>query len=340
MGYLGPQNLTRLFRLFMIKYMQMKKTKRAVKKVIGTKAKIKDRSKSVAKVVKNKKSVSVKNKKSATVTVSTKKVLKTKVTKKETSPSTDLKPIFENENMFVFSKPSGMSVHKDGKREEYTFSDFLLKNYKNLKGVGENILTFHDGQEFIIEKPGIVHRLDKDTTGALVVAKNQDSYINLKNQFQNHKVKKEYIALVYGDVRHDTGIIDASIARNKNDFRKKEIVRVSGDGLMHRGEEREALTRYRVIKRLEIGGTRLTLVAFYPETGRTHQIRIHAKSIGHPIVGDYLYGHKNEKLEKEIFGKQKVRQLLHAKSITLHNPHTGELLKIEAEYPKDYKKFI
>ena len=256
-----------------------------------------------------------------------------------------IKKLFENESLIALDKPAGISVHGDGKRKEFTVADFILKNYKKIALVGENVFVNIDGKEVEIKKPGIVHRLDKDTTGVLIVAKNQDAYINLKNQFLNHKVKKEYLAVVYGNLKNETGIIDYAIARSRSDFRKKEIVKVSSIGEeKFRGEERESLTRYRVVKRFEFKGVKLTLVAFLPESGRMHQIRIHSKSIGHPIVGDHLYGPNNsltnKKLEKEIFGSKKssgkVRQLLHAKTISLHSPHTGELLKIESPLPKDF----
>jgi RluA family pseudouridine synthase len=185
----------------------------------------------------------------------------------------------------------------------------------------------------IIKRPGIVHRLDKDTTGCIIIAKNKKSFNNLKEQFQNKIIKKEYVAMVYGWPKNDSGIIDKAIARSKSDFRKKQVAEIAKGGLMHRGEEREATTRYKVISRLEIAGEKIAVVNFYPITGRMHQIRVHSKSIGHPIIGDYLYGHKNDKLEKIIFGNDKVHQLLHAKNISFKNI-SGETLKIEGELPK------
>ena len=247
-----------------------------------------------------------------------------------------IKKIFENENVLVLDKSAGIIVHGDGKelkdqsqKKTETVSDYILKNFKYIKGVGENLGD--------IEKPGIVHRLDKDTTGTLLIAKNQEAYENLKHQFQTHKIKKEYVALVWGYMKHETGIVDHAIARSKNDFRKKEVVKVTSfDHGKFRGEERAALTRYKVLKRFSIFGEKVTLVTFFPETGRTHQIRIHSKSIGHPIVGDHLYGKTNLKFEKAFFGKSKIRQLLHAKSISFFNPTSGELIKVESLIPKDF----
>lgn len=229
-----------------------------------------------------------------------------------------IKVLFENKNLTVFDKPADFVIGKDGEFE-----------------IGK-------------KKYVAVHRLDKDTTGCLVVAKNPTSFENLKDQFKNKKIKKEYIALVWGFMKHDTGMIDSAIARSKSDFRKKEVVRahmalgvdgprvVTSNNNKFRGEEREAMTRYKVLKREIVNGEKITFVAFYPETGRTHQIRIHSKSIGHPILGDHLYGPMKKSYEKKIFGKFPPRQLLHAKAITLHNPDGGELIKIESPIPADF----
>jgi 23S rRNA pseudouridine1911/1915/1917 synthase len=248
-----------------------------------------------------------------------------------------IKVLFENKNLLVLDKPAGFAVHADGKTAQDTISEYILKKYPKLKGVGENQLG--------VERPGIVHRLDKDTTGCLIIAKTQDAYTNLKNQFQNKKIKKEYVALVWGNLKHDTGIIDSPIARSKNDFRKKEVVKKTSSHMERfRGEEREAMTRYKVLKRLELFGEKVTLVAFFPETGRTHQIRIHSKSIGHPIVGDHLYGPDKAEFEKKFFKNTKLknntRQLLHARAISFFDPGTGEMLKVESPLPKNMESLV
>lgn len=252
-----------------------------------------------------------------------------------------IKKLFENKNVLVLDKPAGFVVHGDGKTKLPSISEYILKNFKKIKGVGENLITRVDEKEIEIEKPGIVHRLDKDTSGCLVVAKNNSAYENLKNQFQSHKIRKEYLALVWGEMKYDTGIIDAPIARSKSDFRKKEIVKVtSSANEKFRGEERQALTRYKVLKRFSLFGEKVSLVTFFPETGRMHQIRIHSKSLGHPIVGDHLYGKINKKFEDKFFkntkAKNNTRHLLHAKSITFFNPESGEQIKVESPIPKDF----
>jgi 23S rRNA pseudouridine1911/1915/1917 synthase len=149
----------------------------------------------------------------------------------------------------------------------------------------------------------------------------------------------------WGNLKHDTGIIDSPIARSKNDFRKKEVVKKTSSHMERfRGEEREAMTRYKVLKRLELFGEKVTLVAFFPETGRTHQIRIHSKSIGHPIVGDHLYGPDKAEFEKKFFKNTKLknntRQLLHARAISFFDPGTGEMLKVESPLPKNMESLV
>jgi RluA family pseudouridine synthase len=201
-----------------------------------------------------------------------------------------------------------------------------------VSNVDEKIETSSELEIIKIKRPGIVHRLDKDTGGCIIVAKNKRSFNSLKEQFQNKTIKKEYVALVYGWPKDDSGIIDKPIARSKADFRKKQIAQITKGGLQYRGDEREATTRYKVVKKLEIEGEKVALLNFYPLTGRMHQIRVHSKSIGHPIVGDHLYGYKNEKLEAKIFTKDKVHQLLHAKNITFLNLE-GEEVKVESQDP-------
>jgi 23S rRNA pseudouridine1911/1915/1917 synthase len=157
-------------------------------------------------------------------------------------------------------------------------------------------------------REGVVHRIDRNTTGVLVLAKDVETFKSLKKQFHDHTLRKVYRAIVEGNIRHDTGIISLPLARAKSDFRKRTVVDAFAQDT--RGEEREAITRYKVLDRAEKDGKFFTYVEVYPLTGRTHQIRAHFRAIRHPIIGDDLYGSRNGKKEAE-------RSMLHAYSITL-----------------------
>lgn len=231
-----------------------------------------------------------------------------------------IKIIFENENELIIDKPAGIMTHSDGRKEEYTLADWLKDYVKAkfkrktwqsiLKGVGDE------------DREGVVHRLDTGTTGVMIFSLNRDSFPFLKKQFQNHTIKKVYHAIVVGHIKNETGIIDAPISRSRSDFRKKntkDIWTNDGKGDV-RGRERDAVTRYKVLARLKTkSGKPFTFVECYPETGRTHQIRVHLKSIRHPIIGDDLYGAREierEKLQKE-FKTKLTHPMLHAYSLTI-----------------------
>ncbi|MDQ1282174.1 MAG: putative pseudouridine synthase [Patescibacteria group bacterium] len=231
-----------------------------------------------------------------------------------------IKIIYENNNEVVIDKPAGIMTHPDGRKDEYTLADWL-KDYsktKFKKKSWEEILA-NVGDE---EREGVVHRLDTGTTGVMVFALNKKAFTFLKNQFQYHTIKKVYHVLVVGHVKNDTGIIDAAISRSRADFRRKntkDIFTYDGQGDV-RGKERSAVTRYKVLARLKNKkGTPFSFVECYPETGRTHQIRVHLRSIRHSILGDDLYGVgeiEREKIQKE-FKTKLTRPFLHAYSITL-----------------------
>jgi len=234
-----------------------------------------------------------------------------------------IKNIFENDDVLVIDKPSGIMTHSDGRKDEYTLADWLKDFVKTkfkkktwqsiLKGVGDE------------DREGVVHRLDTGTTGVMIFALNRDSFNFLKSQFQSHKIKKIYHAIVIGHIKNDTGIIDAAISRSRSDFRKKntkDIFTNDGKGDV-RGKERNAVTRYKVLARLRNQNDKpFTFVECYPETGRTHQIRVHLKSIRHPIIGDDLYGVRDiekERLQNE-FKTKLSRPMLHAYSLTIKLP--------------------
>lgn len=209
--------------------------------------------------------------------------------------------IFENDEYLVVDKPAGLMVHGDGRSTEKTLVDWLLDHKKVSSNIGE---PWTDPKGNVIPRPGIVHRLDRDTSGLLAVAKTQAMYEHLKKQFQERSVTKEYVALVHGDVKESSGVIDRPIGSSASDFRKKSAQRGA------KGNLREAVTEYRVLKRFpsgdvrvshddtarlsKIGNQPLTLLALFPKTGRTHQLRVHMKAINHPIVGDTLYGRKGD----------------------------------------------
>lgn len=227
--------------------------------------------------------------------------------------------LYEDEYVLVINKPAGIMVHSDGKTEEKTIVDILKDIYPEIDSVGE--------VEEEIDRSGIVHRLDKDTTGCLIICKNQKAFKKIKNAFQERRVKKVYLAIVQGNVKDDIGLIDAPIARAKSDFRKRSIIDMFSKDF--RGEERDAITRYKVVQRSP--DKKFTLLECFPETGRTHQIRVHLRGIRHPIIGDDLYGSPT--------GKDLApRQMLHAKKITF--PFKDKEISVEAPIPADMQGVI
>ena len=225
--------------------------------------------------------------------------------------------LFENTHAVIVDKPIGIIVHPDDRQEEYTVAQWMKETY-GVKEVGDK------GRE------GVVHRLDRNTTGVLVLAKDAIAFSLFKKQFRDHTVRKVYRAIVEGHIRHDTGMISLPIARAKSDFRKRAVVDMFSEDT--RGEEREAITRYKVLARATASnGKNYSYVECYPLTGRTHQIRAHFRGIRHPIIGDDLYGSASGKTDAS-------RSMLHALSITIDIPedkvgHKQQI--IVAPIPKD-----
>ena len=229
-----------------------------------------------------------------------------------------IKVLYEDTNVLVIDKPSGISVHPDGKNKEKTITDWVLKNYPKMENVGEPAL--YDGVE--IKRPGVVHRLDKGTSGVLVLAKNQKTHSLLKEQFQNKEIKKIYVAVVSGWIKNDKGIVDKPIGRSPSNFRR----RLAGRGA--RGALREAVTEYKVLERFTVGKNKFTYVEVSPKTGRTHQIRVHMKYLNHPVVCDALYDPEGP------CPKGFDRMALHARSIEFK---VGKkVLKVESPIPKEF----
>ena len=216
--------------------------------------------------------------------------------------------IYEDSDIIVVNKPKGMVVHPANGNPDGTLVNAIMAICKDsLSGIGGEI------------RPGIVHRLDKDTSGLIIVAKNDKAHIKLSEQIQNREVKKIYIALVRGIVKENEATIDMPIGRSSKD-RKKMAVDKKG---------KVAITHFKVLKRFE----KYTLLQVRIETGRTHQIRVHLAEIGHPVVGDYTYS--NGKNEFNVEG-----QMLHAKSLEFKHPITGKLKHLEAPLPEYFEEVL
>jgi len=231
------------------------------------------------------------------------------------------KLVFKNKDVLVFNKPAGLPVHK-GIGTQKTLIDFIIKSYPEVKKVGNP------------QRPGIVHRLDKDTSGILIVARSKGAFKHLKREFKERRVKKIYLALVHGRVKKDRDIIAKKIGRSRQNFKKRAVLGSAA---------REAITRFEVIKRFTPAPTSAkrqklvrgyTLLKVMPETGRQHQIRIHLTSYGHPIAGDKVYKFKRQ---KHLPGLK--RQFLHASELTIKLPD-GKTKTFKAKLPKDLKNAL
>lgn len=241
-----------------------------------------------------------------------------------------METISEQKDYLVINKPAGLMIHSDGRSEEKTLCDFLLEKYPEVAGVGESLIikTKNENGELIeneIERPGIVHRLDKDTSGVMLVARTQTGFDFLKEKFQNREIEKTYHTFVYTNIKEDEFTINSSIGRDKNDFRRWK----AGDKA--RGQMRPAETNFRVLKRSE--DKTVTFIEAKPKTGRTHQIRVHLKSIFKPIVADSLYAPDRE----AVLGFE--RQALHARKIEFIDM-CGQKVEYEADYPVDFQKAL
>lgn len=220
--------------------------------------------------------------------------------------------LFENSDFIIINKPAGLSVHPLRISDTNTLVNGLIAYDKNISNVGEDLL-----------RPGIVHRLDKETSGIMIVAKNNSSFNKLKEMFQNHLVQKTYIALVYGKMKNMQGEINFSITRSKQKFNKRKIDLKKEDGSV------EAITIYKVIKEFK----NTSLLETYPKTGRTHQIRVHLAALSNFIIGDKEYG--SSKINKEFPLK---RQFLHAKKLEFE--WEGGKMIFETDLPGDLQKCL
>ena len=228
--------------------------------------------------------------------------------------------LFEDGDLIVVNKPAGMVVHPGAGTSSGTLVNALLEHCRDLSGIGGEL------------RPGIVHRIDKDTSGVLVVAKNDRSHNSLARQFKEHTVKRVYLALVYGSPRTDKGRIEGAIGRHPSD-------RTRMSGKARRGKH--AVTHWQVLGRYPA----ITLIRLRLETGRTHQIRVHLSEAGHPLVGDLTYGGGGRFSGIQDQGLRPLvrelgRQALHAKTLGFIHPATGEYLEFDTQLPEDMARII
>ncbi len=241
--------------------------------------------------------------------------------------------LYEDEHLLALDKPAGLAVHEDGRTDVSVLTDWVRKERPEIVGVGET-MRLQNGS--VIDRPGVVHRLDRDTSGVLVLAKTQEAFLFLKQQFKDRRIEKHYRAFVWGDIREPHGTIDRPIGRSRRDFRLWSATQSAG------GKLRPAVTRYSV---LVVGGglsspnsklqsqNSFTYIDLEPKTGRTHQIRVHLKAIGHPVVCDERYA--PDKGPALGF----TRLALHAFSLTLTHP-SGSTLALEAQLPPDFTEAL
>jgi len=227
----------------------------------------------------------------------------------------ELRILYEDDDVVAVDKPSGIMTHPDGKSDEETASDWFAEHYPASKEVGET-QRLQDGSE--IRRPGVVHRLDRDTSGVLIFAKTPEAHATLKEAFQNREAKKTYLAMVYGVPKDEKGIISFPIGRSSQDFRLKSA-QPGAKGIL-----REATTKWELVSDI---GTH-SLLKVMPETGRTHQIRVHLKAIHHPVVCDPLYA-PNKKCDLQF-----SRLGLHAYSLALTLPN-GAPITLIAPVPRE-----
>jgi 23S rRNA pseudouridine1911/1915/1917 synthase len=215
--------------------------------------------------------------------------------------------LYEDDDLIVINKTAGMTVHPGAGQREHTLVNALLHHCSTLSGIGGK------------ERPGIVHRLDKETSGCMVVAKNDVAHRELSKQFTARTVEKIYLALVAGKLKKETGVIENKIGRHPVHRRRMSVTSLSG---------RAAKTEYRLLR----SNNQASLVECKLHSGRTHQIRVHLHHLGNPVLGDKIYGLR--------FAKDFPRQMLHAWKLGFHHPRTGEWKSFEAQLPDDFNQAI
>ena len=216
--------------------------------------------------------------------------------------------VYEDDDVIVVNKPRGMVVHPAVGNYSGTLVNALLYHCKDLSGINGEL------------RPGIVHRIDKETSGLIIAAKNDKAHRGLVEQWQTREVKRYYKALLHGSMGEPGGTVDAPIGRHPKDRKKMAVVPLTG---------RHAVTHYKILERF----AHYTLIQAKLDTGRTHQIRVHMQYLGHPVVGDIIYGPKGRSAVK-------IGMLLHSASMEFRQPITGEIIKLEAPVPADFAEML
>ncbi len=228
-------------------------------------------------------------------------------------PRTDVKlkleVIYEDKDVVAINKPAGLLVHSHPRTNEAAVVDWLIAHFPEIKNVGEDS-----------NRPGLVHRLDKDTSGVLIIAKTSSAFDHLREEFKRHRPKKEYLALVFGVPHAADGRINQPISRNPKNPSRRAI----------HSEGKPAITEWKIEKKYD----KYALLRLFPYTGRTHQLRVHLHHISHPIVGDHLYVFKRQKSPPGV-----TRQLLHAEKLTIRLP-SGKRKTIQAPLPEDFARVV
>ena len=240
--------------------------------------------------------------------------------------------LYEDKDCLVVNKPAGLMVHSDGKNKGPFLADWVLENYPKAKDVGD---PMNDGAGNPLNRAGIVHRLDRETSGAIIIAKTKAGHTSLKQQFKDRTITKKYLTFVWGEMKEEFGTIDRPIGRSSSDFRKWSAYPTA------RGEIREAQTYWTRIANVKCNidpenidtEEKFALVEVEPKTGRTHQIRVHFSAINHPVVGDTLYAPRRPM----VMGFDRLA--LHSYSIEFADLK-GKKIRVVAPLPVDFKKTV
>ncbi|NQU77828.1 RluA family pseudouridine synthase [Candidatus Falkowbacteria bacterium] len=272
-----------------------------------------------------------------------------KITEKITPPKKiDLSPdkskklniIHEDNNYLVINKPAGLVVHPSESVKSKTLVNLLIAHYPPIKNIGDHNPELRVASPEL-RRPGIVHRLDKDVSGLMVIAKTQDAFNNLKKQFKSHTIKKEYTCLVHGNVKKDSGIITTPIGRSHKGYKMSAHTQP-------KEKDKQAVTKYVVIKRYlnstlnpsKESGSGLTLLKIQTLTGRTHQIRVHLSSIGHPILGDPIYKSKSKNRLSAISNQQSTIRVFLVADLLQFQDLQNHPKKFKLELPKELKNTL